>query len=124
MYFYSRYSRMDWIWDIVRLKFGSVHECLDVYHAFEHLSRLGKVLYGEGTAGAETTDRRKNDGVPLASAANCRLLSSFFFRSCDWEWRSGGVVQEHDWSTVEADGSEVEGTSTQPNDDALLTPIQ
>ena len=40
----------DWIWDIVRLEFGSVHEYLDVYHALEHLSRLGKLFYGEGTA--------------------------------------------------------------------------
>jgi hypothetical protein len=39
-----------WIWDIVRSEFGKVRECLDVYHALEHLSNTGKVLYGEGTA--------------------------------------------------------------------------
>jgi len=26
-----------WIWDSVSLEFGKVQECLDVYHALEHL---------------------------------------------------------------------------------------
>jgi hypothetical protein len=39
----------DWIWDISRSEFGRVRECLDVYHALEHLSDTGKVLYGVGT---------------------------------------------------------------------------
>ena len=39
----------DWIWDIVRLEFGKVRECLDVYHALEHLSGIGKLFYGEST---------------------------------------------------------------------------
>jgi len=38
-----------WIWDSVSLEFGKVHECLDVYHALEHLSATGKVLYGDET---------------------------------------------------------------------------
>jgi hypothetical protein len=43
----------DWIWNIARAVFGHVRECLDVYHALEHLSDVGKVLYGEGTADDE-----------------------------------------------------------------------
>jgi hypothetical protein len=39
----------EWIWNIVHDVFGSVRECLDVYHALENLSKTGKVLYGEGT---------------------------------------------------------------------------
>jgi len=39
----------DWIWNISRDVFGNVRECLDVYHALEHLSDTGKVLYKEGT---------------------------------------------------------------------------
>jgi hypothetical protein len=39
----------DWIWNIIREVFGPVRECLDVYHALEHLSNAGKVLYKEGT---------------------------------------------------------------------------
>jgi hypothetical protein len=38
-----------WIWNIVLLVFGKVRGCLDIYHALEHLSTTGKVLYGEGT---------------------------------------------------------------------------
>jgi hypothetical protein len=43
-----------WIWDAVLLEFGKVDECLDVYHALEHLSATGKVLYGAGTPEYET----------------------------------------------------------------------
>ena len=38
-----------WIWSIIVLVFGKVRECLDIYHALEHLSDTGKVLYGEQT---------------------------------------------------------------------------
>ena len=38
-----------WIWDSVSLEFGKVQECLDVYHALEHLSATGKALYGAET---------------------------------------------------------------------------
>jgi hypothetical protein len=38
-----------WIWSIILLVFGKVRECLDIYHALEHLSDTGKVLYGEET---------------------------------------------------------------------------
>ena len=65
-----------------------------------------------------TADGRKNDGVPLASVANCRLLSAVFFRSCDWEWSGGGCVQEHGETVflivgVKADGSVLEGAESQ-----------
>jgi hypothetical protein len=40
----------EWIWNIIREVFGKIRECLDVYHALEHLSGTGKVLYKEGTA--------------------------------------------------------------------------
>ena len=36
--------------DIVRSEFGKVRECLDVYHAWEHLSGIGKLFYGEESA--------------------------------------------------------------------------
>ena len=38
-----------WIWNITKEVFGNVRECLDIYHALEHLSATGKVLYGEKT---------------------------------------------------------------------------
>jgi hypothetical protein len=38
-----------WIWNISREVYGNVRECLDIYHAFEHLSDTSKVLYGKGT---------------------------------------------------------------------------
>ena len=39
----------EWIWNIIKEVFGNVRECLDVYHALEHLSGTGKVLYKEGS---------------------------------------------------------------------------
>jgi len=39
----------EWIWNIIRAVFGTVRECLDIFHALEHLSGTGKVLYKEGT---------------------------------------------------------------------------
>jgi len=39
----------EWIWNITKEVFGKIRECLDVYHALEHLSDTGKVLYKEGT---------------------------------------------------------------------------
>jgi hypothetical protein len=66
-----------WIWDIVRLEFGKVRECLDIYHALEYVSKVGKIVYGEGTetfkkwyktakkellsGGFELLDKRLND---------------------------------------------------------------
>jgi hypothetical protein len=37
-----------WIWNIVREVFGDTDECLDIYHALEHVSACGKALYGDG----------------------------------------------------------------------------
>jgi hypothetical protein len=42
-----------WIWDLTKQEFGRVRGCLDIYHALEHLSKTGKVLYGDGTAAYE-----------------------------------------------------------------------
>jgi len=39
-----------WIWNIIREVFGNVRECLDVFHALEHWSDTGKVLYKAGNA--------------------------------------------------------------------------
>jgi len=39
----------EWIWNIILAVFGKVRENLDVFHGLEHLSDVGKVLYGEGT---------------------------------------------------------------------------
>jgi hypothetical protein len=37
-----------WIWNLIREVFGKTDECLDIYHALEHVSDCGKVLYGSG----------------------------------------------------------------------------
>jgi len=42
-----------WIWSLILIVFGKVRECLDIYHALEHLSDTGKALYGEGTVAYE-----------------------------------------------------------------------
>ena len=37
-----------WIGSLAEAVFGKTEECLDIYHAWEHVSDCGKVLYGEG----------------------------------------------------------------------------
>jgi len=48
-----------WIWNIVREVHGKTDECLDFYHAAEHVSACGKVLYGEGDAFKEWFERMR-----------------------------------------------------------------
>ena len=48
-----------WIWNVVREVFGKTDECLDVYHAAEHISDCGKVLFGESQAKAEWFERMR-----------------------------------------------------------------
>jgi hypothetical protein len=46
-----------WLWNIVFAVFGKTAECLDIYHALEHVVACGKILYGNGSALAEWLDR-------------------------------------------------------------------
>jgi hypothetical protein len=39
-----------WIWSLVFMVFGKTMECLDVFHALEHVAACGKALYGSGQA--------------------------------------------------------------------------
>ena len=38
-----------WIWSLVFFVFGKTMECLDIYHALEHVAACGKALYGSGS---------------------------------------------------------------------------
>jgi len=49
-----------WIWNVVREVFGKTEECLDVYHAAEHISDCGKVLFGETQAKTEWFECMRN----------------------------------------------------------------
>jgi hypothetical protein len=46
-----------WIWSLVFLLFGRTMECLDIYHAAEHISDCGKVLFGAGQEATEWFER-------------------------------------------------------------------
>jgi len=48
-----------WVWNIVREVFGKTDECLDIYHALEHVASCGKVLYGSGQAFTDWLDRMR-----------------------------------------------------------------
>ena len=48
-----------WIWSIVLLVFGKTAECLDIYHALEHVAACGKILYGNGTDFTDWLDRMR-----------------------------------------------------------------
>ena len=43
-----------WIWEESSMHFAGAREVLDIYHGLEHLGTTAKVLYGEGTDGAQT----------------------------------------------------------------------
>ena len=46
-----------WIWNVRRPVFGTGTECLDIYHAAEHTSDCGKVLFGETQAKTDWFER-------------------------------------------------------------------
>jgi len=50
-----------WIWNIVREVFGTTpqEECLDIFHALEHVSDCGKTLYGEGETFTSWLDKMR-----------------------------------------------------------------
>jgi hypothetical protein len=48
-----------WIWNIVLMVFGKITECLDMYHALEHVASGGKILYGNGSVLTEWLDRMR-----------------------------------------------------------------
>lgn len=48
-----------WIWSLVFLLFGRTMECLDIYHAAEHISDCGKVLFGAGEGATEWFERMR-----------------------------------------------------------------
>jgi hypothetical protein len=48
-----------WLWNVVRNVFGKTDECLDIFHAAEHISDCGKALYREATASTEWFERMR-----------------------------------------------------------------
>jgi hypothetical protein len=48
-----------WIWNVVGEVFGKTEECLDIFHALEHISECGKKLYGESELATEWVDRMR-----------------------------------------------------------------
>ena len=48
-----------WIWSIVLFVFGKTAECLDIYHALEHVAACGKILYGSSADFTTWLDRMR-----------------------------------------------------------------
>jgi len=48
-----------WIWSLLFFVFGKASECLDIYHALEHVSACGKALYGSGKEFTEWLERMR-----------------------------------------------------------------
>ena len=48
-----------WIWSLIFFVFGKASECLDIYHAVENISALGKSLYGSGKKFDDWLDRMR-----------------------------------------------------------------
>jgi len=49
-----------WIWNLVFRVFGKTAECLDIYHALEHVAACGKALYGSGPTFTDWLDRMRS----------------------------------------------------------------
>jgi len=65
-----------WIWSIVLFLFGKTAECLDIYHALEHVASCGKSLHGGGQAFADWLDRMRMVLLSEGFAGMDRELSS------------------------------------------------
>jgi len=66
----------------VREEFGKVRECLDVYHALEHLRGIGKLFYGEKSSAFA----RRQTGARWKVRNLNRILSLVTLRYSDtWE---------------------------------------
>ena len=48
-----------WIWNIIRELFGKTDECLDIYHALEHVASCGKTLHGAGESFTSWLDKMR-----------------------------------------------------------------
>jgi hypothetical protein len=48
-----------WIWSRVCMVFGKTMECLDIFHALEHVSACGKALYGSGQVFTDWFERMR-----------------------------------------------------------------
>ena len=48
-----------WIWNVVFNVFGQTDECLDIYHAAEHISDCGKVLYKDASDSSAWFERMR-----------------------------------------------------------------
>jgi hypothetical protein len=48
-----------WIWNVGDTVFGKSEECLDIYHAAQHISDCGKVLFGTAEASKEWFERMR-----------------------------------------------------------------
>jgi len=45
------------LWNLICELFGKTDECLDIYHALEHVADCGKVLYGTGQSFKDWLER-------------------------------------------------------------------
>jgi hypothetical protein len=48
-----------WVWNVARAVCGKTDECLDIYHALEHVSSCGKALYGSGQSFTDWLERMR-----------------------------------------------------------------
>jgi hypothetical protein len=48
-----------WIWNVAEAVFDKTDECLDIYHALEHVSDCGKVLYRDATTSKAWFERMR-----------------------------------------------------------------
>ena len=70
-----------WIWNIVRAMFGKPSECLDIFHALEHVASCDKTLYGEGACKNLVGCRLKQTGTcwRLERANKMALICAFLY---------------------------------------------
>ena len=81
-----------WIWSIVVTVFGKTAECLDIYHALEHVATCGKILYGNGADFTAWLDRMRLVLLSEGFSGMERELSSLLL----------GELQEAERESVES----------------------
>jgi len=72
----------EWVWNLAEEHFPQARQCLDAYHALEHVAGAAKRVFGEGAAEAQAQARRGGQ----------RLLADGYCGVVEWVGELTGVM--------------------------------
>jgi hypothetical protein len=72
----------EWVWNLAEQHFPPARQCLDVYHALEHIASAARRVFGEGTAQAQAQ----------AARGGQQLLADGYAGVVEWVGELTGVM--------------------------------